>query len=443
MRFFIVSILLISFIIVAAPLTGQVASADIADDIARREAQLRAQLQQLEGEIEDQRELVQGKQKEAVSLERDIAVLDGQIYQSQLQIRARDISINQIGSSIVSKTEKISQLGLKLNRERASLAEILRRTQENDDATLVELVLSGENLSDFFSDVDDFDSIQAAMQASFALLRTIRSDTQVEKESLEDKKVEEVDLRSIQQLQKKSLEQAEDQKEEILEVTRGEEAVYTQILESRERDAASIRAELFNLRGTAAIPFGEAVELAFAVSDKTGVRPAFLLGIIAEESNLGENIGQCNLPDDPPIYKWQSIMKDPRDTVPYLDITRRLGLDPNQMPLSCAPSYGYGGAMGPAQFIPSTWALYESRIADLTGHKPPNPWDPGDAFTASGILLSDNGAKYGDFASERLAALRYFAGWKNANKSAYSFYGDDVMNLALKFQRQIDILQGS
>ena len=47
----------------------------------------------------------------------------------------------------------------------------------------------------------------------------------------------------------------------------------------------------------------------------------------------------------------------------------------------------------PAQFIPSTWVMYEKRIASLTGHSIPNPWDPFDAFTASAILLADNGAK--------------------------------------------------
>jgi membrane-bound lytic murein transglycosylase B len=133
-------------------------------------------------------------------------------------------------------------------------------------------------------------------------------------------------------------------------------------------------------------------------------------------------------------------MKAPRDTVPYAALAARIGFDPLNTVVSCPPSYGYGGAMGPAQFIPSTWILYEDSVAELTGHNPPNPWDPEDAFMASAILLADNGAKAKTFAAERLAALRYFAGWTNASKSAYAFYGDDVMELATKYQNQIDIL---
>ena len=44
--------------------------------------------------------------------------------------------------------------------------------------------------------------------------------------------------------------------------------------------------------------------------------------------------------------------------------------------------------------------------------------------------------------NERLAALRYLAGWANATKPAYAFYGNEVMDLADKWQKQIDILEG-
>ena len=98
--------------------------------------------------------------------------------------------------------------------------------------------------------------------------------------------------------------------------------------------------------------------------------------------------------------------------------------------------------MGPAQFIPTTWQLYVDRIRKITGHNPPNPWDPFDAFAAAALLLKDNGAAAGTYSAERTAALKYLAG-SNWKKTAYSFYGDDVMALAQKYQEQINILQGS
>ena len=135
-------------------------------------------------------------------------------------------------------------------------------------------------------------------------------------------------------------------------------------------------------------------------------------------------------------------MKNPRDTEPFKLICAELGLDPNKMPVSKRPSYGWGGAMGPAQFIPSTWILYKDRIASMSGQNPPSPWDARTAIFATALLMKDNGANGGTRASERLAALRYLAGWGNAGKRAYAFYGDDVIEFADEYQSQIDIIGG-
>jgi membrane-bound lytic murein transglycosylase B len=98
--------------------------------------------------------------------------------------------------------------------------------------------------------------------------------------------------------------------------------------------------------------------------------------------------------------------------------------------------------MGPAQFIPSTWVLYQSRIARAAGHPgtPANPWNNLDAFTATALLMADNGATAKTRDAERLAALRYFAGWGGATNPAYSFYGDGVMGFADQFEADINTL---
>jgi len=413
------------------------------DSVERRRAELEKQLEELIEEIAGQQSLLDGKRQERVSFERDVTILEAQIRKAQLSIEARNLSIRQLGGEIGQKEQTIGGLTSKLSREKESLAQLLRKTNEIDNYSLVEIVLGNQNLSAFFEDLDAFNVIKGKLQESFIEIELTKQDTQAQKELLEDKQVEEVELRTIQELQKREIEVREAEKQRIVDITKGVETAYQNIISAKQRTAAEIRAELFTLRGTAAIPFGEALDLANLASQKTGVRPAFILGVIAQESKLGENIGQCNLPEDPPKYKWQNIMKAPRDTVPYLEITSSLGLDPNRMPLSCPPGYGYGGAMGPAQFIPSTWILYKDRIAKLTGNNPPNPWFPGDAFIASALLLMDNGADHGTRGAERLAALRYFAGWRNAEKPAYAFYGDGVLDLADKYQQQIDILSSS
>jgi len=399
--------------------------------VSNRRAALERELAELEREIETQRAILEDKQRERVSLERDVAILDAKIEKAKLSIRARNIEIERLGSEIRGKESAINSLNNKILREKESLAQLIRKTNEIDSYSLPELIFANRSISDFFADLDYFDSIKAEMYRSFRELEGAKQENQEAKGLLESKVSEEMALRRIQELEKKRIEEQESEKKNILKITKGVEANYQKVISEKQKGAAEIRAELFTLRGSAAIPFERAYQYALRVFAKTGVRPAFILGIIAEESNLGENVGTGN---------WRVDMKAPRDTVPFLDITRRLGLNPDLMPVSKKPWYGYGGAMGPAQFIPSTWILYEERIAAAAGHNPPNPWDPEDAFMAAGLLLDDNGAGKGGYAAERLAALRYLAGWANAGKKAYAFYGDDVMELAEKYQQQINIL---
>lgn len=415
-------------------LTGIAFAQDVSNIVTNRRTELENQLATLQKEIDAQQQILQNKQRESVSLERDIAILNAKIDSAKLSIKARALVIENLNQDINNKEKTIAGLSTKIDRELASLADLLRKTRELDNFSVAEFALSGNDLSAFFEDLNTFQAIRASLAKSFDELRTTKTATENEKSSLEDKVKEETDLKKIQELEKKRIEQQEAEKKDILKISRGVETVYQKIIKDKEKSTAQIRAELFALRGSAAIPFEKAYEYATRAAQKTGVRAAVILGIIAEESNLGENVGTGN---------WKVDMKAPRDTVPFLDICTRLGLNPDAMPVSKKPWYGYGGAMGPAQFIPSTWVLYEDRIAAETGHNPPNPWEPEDAFMATALLMADNGADKKTYAAERLAALRYLAGWANANKSAYAFYGNDVMDLATQYQRQIDILNAN
>jgi len=419
--------LFVGGVVVSAESVGQA-------QVEARRKELEEELDRLEEEIDAQEDILNAQRSVSASFRRDIAILDAEIQKAQLSVQRRDLIIRQLTGEIGTRENTIVDLNERMRREKESLAQLIRKTDQVDDTSIAEIVLGNQGISDLFEDLDAFDDIKSALQDSFREIEGTKVDTQSEKKALEGERSEELQLRELQVLEKQKVEQQEAAKQALLDASQGQEARYQAVIASKQQTAAQIRSELFQLRGSAAIPFGEALDLANRVSEKTGVRPALVLGVIQEETRLGEFLGTGN---------WRIDMHPTRDQPVFQDIMKRLGLDPDAMPVSAAPSYGWGGAMGPAQFIPSTWILYEDRIAAATGHKPPNPYDPLDAFTASAILLSDNGADRGTFAAERLAALRYFAGWKNAENPAYAFYGDEVMSLATKYQQQIDILARS
>ena len=178
-----------------------------------------------------------------------------------------------------------------------------------------------------------------------------------------------------------------------------------------------------------------------------------MLAVLTQESNLGVNVGQCYLTNDATgagIGKntgksFAKVMSPTRDVPPFLDLALTLGFDPHRQVVSCpiASAGGWGGAMGPSQFIPSTWKLYADRVARANGKETANPWDPKDAITATSFLLADNGASAGGYSAQFTAAARYYAGWAGASSSAGRTYANQVMAKVASIQSNIDFLSNN
>jgi len=425
MRRFITVVLFISVVVSVA--TPRVFYAQTVDELtAARQAALQAQLDQVLADINAQKKILATKQLEGISLERDIAILDAQITKAQLQIKAKQINIQQLGKDINTKTEHIQLLGEKAEQGKDSLGQLLKKTQYLDDFNLFEIVLSNKNLSEFLQDLDSYYFVKQSLNQSLDIVKQVKITTEGERSTLDKKRNAEMDAKMAIESEQKLIKKAEAQKQVLLGLSKKEQTNYKGNIKNKELQASAIRAALFALRDSAAIPFGKALEYANIASQKTGVRPAFILGILTQESDLGKNIGTCNRPQDPPEKKWTEVMKPSRDIEPFKRITAGLGLDPNTVPVSCPIGNGWGGAMGPSQFIPSTWESYVNRIKKATGADYANPWNPRHAIMATAIYVSDLGADAGTFTAERTAALKYYAG-SNWNKPQNAFYGNQVM----------------
>ncbi|MDD5318574.1 MAG: hypothetical protein PHF79_02005 [Candidatus Pacebacteria bacterium] len=448
LSFSILAVSVYSFVQPIQAVFAQSADTTVVCDTEAQKAVCRAQLQQLENDIANVSSQLQAKQSEGASIQRDISILDLQIKQAQLKIQAHQLAIKKLGNDITVKTNTINALTDQIGHGQDSLARIISQTQQLDDYSLQEAFLSGGDLSTFYVDLDAYASIDSSLKNIIDSVRTAKGQNEQAKQQLDQQRNQEIDIEVNVETEKKKIVTAQNSKKELLALNKNQQKSYQSVLSDKQAQAAKIRNALFALRDAAAIPFGDAVTYAQTVANKTGVRAAFVLAIIQQESNLGSNVGSCYLADQNGNGTKVSngaavsnVMKPGRDVEPFIALMSQLGRDPYHTRVSCPFTTGYGGAMGPAQFIASTWALNVGRLQNALNVSVPDPWRPLDAFMAAALYMEDLGAVGGSYTAERNAACRYYSG--RTCSGSNKFYGDQVMAKATDIQGNIDILQGS
>ncbi len=176
-------------------------------------------------------------------------------------------------------------------------------------------------------------------------------------------------------------------------------------------------------------------DMAKKISETIKIRPAFLVAIFSQETNLGRNTGQCysnNPVGSPHFFPGNSICSNARQ---FIRLCGDLGLEYSKMPFSCCAQQ-CGGAVGFMQFLPCVWEEYKANVAYQTKHNPPSPWNLCDSLIASALKLSSQGASKLTKNGEIEASARYFG-------CAYAsywecFYSRDVLARAECIQEYID-----
>ncbi|MFH1392545.1 MAG: lytic murein transglycosylase [bacterium] len=385
---------------------------------------------ELQGEIDKLDTNISQTQKKKQTLKRDISILNDEISEAKLKIQQTSLAIQMTELAIGGKQVEIEKLEQESDRQKTILAEHIRMVNYYDQDSLLEILLSKENLSDVLSRIEALEVLQKQIHQTLEIIRANKALTLEDKQSLETQEEEQVALRKLQDAQKRSLQTKEQNKNKILAQTKGQEAEYQKMLSQTKTELQQVKSQirLLQSEGKEVLSLDEAIDLANEASKLTGVRSALILAILDQESDFNRFTGACN-------YKTALRSGHDYEEAIFEDITKSLGLNPNEILVSCplknskGEYVGSGGAMGPAQFMPKTWVNMQDELESLLGYTA-NPWMPRDAIIAMALYLKRNNA----LNNERQAAGAYFG--------KCSYYGVDYCNsvlaLAKAYQAAID-----
>lgn len=449
----LVFFLLILIGLAQAPINISIRAADQNQEeiLAERKA-LEEQLAELENKIAEYQSTIEKYRKQGDTLKNEINRLETTIKKINLQIQAININLERLNQEIRATQSRINQTENKIDFHKQSLTEFIRYLYESDNQSLIEILIANDRLSDFFNTLNDNMLLQQKIKITLDEVVNLRALLLNQKEELSLQYNDVENLKNHQLIQKQQTQLIQKQKNQLLQETKGKESEYQKMLIKTKESAAQIRSRIFQLLGGGELTFEQAYQYAKLAEGATGVRAAFILAVLNQESIFGKNVGQCFYNEK---TRYAATAMNPNQIPIFLEIMEKLKIDPASTlaKVSCPNADGsYGGAMGPAQFIPSTWKIYEKSIAQITGNNPPSPWNNADAFAATALYLKDalNHPSCVNYAQqtpsqkqkllERCAAARYYAGnrWYNYRLT----YGEAVISKAEDYQEDINIING-
>ena len=332
-------------------------------------------------------------------LEKQLTNINYSVSQTQKDIQTTQGFIQQAQDEILRKEEELKMQDQKINVQHDMLANLLREEYYNQQQSFPITIVNEQSFSAMFSKSDNMNTLEQKIGDLINQIKGVQSATEQAKG----------DLETIQNQKQKLLSLKQQQKQSLL----GDQADTEQSIEDKQTVIGKLNDQLAQLQGDLSTVTGksynakdikEAVNFA---SDQTGVPVGFLLGVLKVETNLGANVGSGTYKTD----------MNPNQRSTFESICKSLGYNPSKKPVSRRVCYnkkakdgcgGWGGAMGAAQFIPTTWTGYTSAVASITGHKNPDPWNLTDAVVAMASKLKKTpGVTSGKRTALKSAACSY------------------------------------
>ncbi|MEA1929433.1 MAG: peptidoglycan DD-metalloendopeptidase family protein [Patescibacteria group bacterium] len=215
--------------------------------------------------LDELRAQIGSRSSEIKKLEQEINVLNNSLADTAKQSNTlkgeldRLNSINKKLSTDIKVTEQkvaqtvlvIEKLGLEIGGKETdigksiqSLGEAMRILREAGSYSLMEVMLSQENLSEFWLEQDRLRQVEAGIHESMEALRRTRNGLKIDQGVAESEKQELQTLRARLADQKQINDQNKETQRELLAQTQNEEAGYRKLIASRQVQKAAFAREL-------------------------------------------------------------------------------------------------------------------------------------------------------------------------------------------------------
>ena len=239
-------IFILSFIIIFT-LSLQEASASIIDELKERITDRNTKIQELEKEIAKYQDDLEGVGKEKQTLKSEVKTLDISRQKIGANIKLTQNKIDSTNLQIQELSYGIDDKEIKIDKNTEVIAETIRAMNEIESDSLIEIVLSNNNISGFFDQIETLQQFQSKMRDDVRKLTELKDELEDKKNTTEKKKKELANFKSDLSDQKYVLDINRKEKNNILKITENKESNYQKLLDEKIEARKAFEKELLDL----------------------------------------------------------------------------------------------------------------------------------------------------------------------------------------------------
>lgn len=173
----------------------------------------------LSDKAEEYAMIIQQKQEEANSLENEISIIENRVAKLNLDVEKKDAEIDKTNLKMRETDLQISDNENKIGFQEVQLAALLRDIHRQDQRSQLEILMSNDTLSKYFSYVKGLTDIQSSMQVTLAGVKDSKRELEIYNHSLEVDKADLQNLLLELEIEEQKLEEEKDGKVRLISET--------------------------------------------------------------------------------------------------------------------------------------------------------------------------------------------------------------------------------
>ncbi|MSR84904.1 hypothetical protein EXS71_00455 [Candidatus Uhrbacteria bacterium] len=220
------------------------------DQIQNQVRDKQAHSQELEKMIQRYKQKIAQEESAVVTLKNQVALMENRIQEKQLILEQTKIQIESVNLQIQATEQEIAAAQAQLNRERESLGEFIRKIQEADRISVMDILLTRPSLSEFFARLDTLKRVEAELATTAEAVNASRMELQ---EKQKEQTAQQQNLQTQKQhLQKEQVSLAAERggKISLIAETQNRDEEFQRILYELRQDQQATAGRLADLQDT-------------------------------------------------------------------------------------------------------------------------------------------------------------------------------------------------